>query len=290
VVAISFGRDGRSNFPETFFLDYDRLRTLKAEIDDLVMFDVCMDMFIMLTRQLGYEGPVPLATGQQLRASLTAIMGDAIGHGPRYWSMNSDALSLEILRQASHLAGQAPTYHFDRLADANQCLRHLFREAPAGHAARLEDYLLPQILASVGRHSTSSSVDIFNSLISLSPSTSSLPTFPSQPHTPDTFIFDHLNPETAKLADIANRISHIILLHWRVWGPIAYVRDHESKYSPATLLSTDASPSPSPMSQTQAPQPPPSVDQEASVPTSMRIGETLEPGQEAHIAHQSLPQ
>lgn len=101
VVAITFGRGGRSDFPETFFLDHDRLVALKAEVDDLVMFEVCVEMHVMLARQLGYQGPMTMAIGQQLRTALSAIMGEAAGHGPQQWMINSEALSLEILRQAS---------------------------------------------------------------------------------------------------------------------------------------------------------------------------------------------
>ena len=116
-----------------------------------------------------------------------------------------------------------------------------------------------------------------------------LPTTLSRPSTNDAFAFAHLHPETAKLNDLANRITHIILLHWRVWGPIAYVQEHEVQRS-----STDGSvlsPASVPQTQTQqSRQVASSSEQEASVPTSMRTGEPLESGQDAHAAHQSLPQ
>jgi hypothetical protein len=286
VAALSFGRDGQSDFPETFFLDQDRLRTLKAEIDDLVMFEVCMDMFIALARQFGYEGHISLTIGQQLRAAILAIMGEAAGQGPQQWMMNSEALSLEILRQASQIIGRSATYSFDHMTEANHNLRDLFVRRSAYHASRLEASLLPQILANVDRHSTSSPTELFTDLVSISPSMPPLPTL-SRTSISDTFAFAHLHPETAKLTDLANRITHIILLHWRVWGPIAYVQDDASQHS-STTLATDASVAPSPMSG-QRPSLP-NTEQEASLPTSMRTGETLDPGQDTHVAHQSLPQ
>jgi hypothetical protein len=288
VIAISFGRDGRSDFPETFFLDYSRLRALKAEIDDLVMFEVCMDMFIALARQFEYEGPISLAIRQQLRAAISDVIGDAAGHGPQQWMMNSEALSLEILRQASRIVGRPATYSFDLMAEANHNLRVLFVRKSAYHARRLEDSLLPQILSNIDRHSGSSPMELFTNLVSVSPVMPPLPTL-SRSSISHTFAFAHLHPEAAKLTDLANRITHIILLHWRVWGPIAYVLDDESYHSSVTS-STDASAAPSPLLQSQ---PRPSLsnsDQEASVPTSMRTGETLDSNQETQVAHQSLPQ
>ena len=275
IVAISCGRDGRSEFPDTFFLDHDRLRALKAEVGDVVMFEVCMEMYIALARQFGYQGHVSLAVGQQLRVALSAIMGEAVGHGPQQWVRNSEALSLEILRQASRLAGISSNYSFDRMADANQNLRILFMHRSAYHAARLEASLLPQILSNVDRHNASSPVDLFTNLVSISPSVPPLPTL-SRSGITDTFAFAHLHPETAKLTDLANRITHITLLHWRVWGPIAYVQDDESRAHSASIPETQARP------------PPGNAEQEASVPPRMRTGEPLEPEQEPHVQHHSL--
>lgn len=281
VSAICFGRDGRGDFPETFFLDQDRLRALKAEIDDLVMFEVCMDMFIARARQFGYEGVLTLAIEQQLRAAISAIMGDAMGHGPQQWMMNSEALSLEALRQASLLAGQPFDYSLDRMTEANKNLRLLFVRRSAYHAARLEDSLLPQILANIDRYSASSPIDLFNNLVSISPSMPPLPAL-LRSSSPDTFAVAQLHPETAKLTDLANRISHIILLHWRIWGPIAYVQDDDMQTS-SPNTSADANVAPSPTRPSTS-----TVDQEANVPTSMRAGESHEPGQDTHISHHSF--
>jgi hypothetical protein len=242
-------------------------------------------MFIALARQFGYEGHISLTIGQQLRAAISAIMGDAAGHGPQQWMMNSEALSLEILRQASRIVGRSATYSFDHIAEANHNLRVLFVRRSTYHAARLEASLLPQILANVDRHSTSSPMELFTNLVSISPSMPPLPTL-SRTCISDTFAFAHLHPETAKLTDLANRISHIILLHWRVWGPIAYIQDDNSQHSATSSADTSVAPSPLPQSRPSAS----SSEQETSVPTSMRTGETLEPGQDTHVAHQSLPQ
>jgi hypothetical protein len=245
-------------------------------------------MFIALARQFEYKGPISLVIGQQLRAAISDIMGHAAGHGLQQWMINSEALSLEILRQASRIVGRPATYSFDLMAEANHNLRVLFVRKSAYHAQRLEDSLLPQILSNVDRHSASSPMELFTNLVSISPSMPPLPKL-SRSSVSDTFAFAHLHPETAKLTDLANRITHIILLHWRVWGPIAYVVDDESHHSSVTSP-TDASVASSPSPQSQ---PRPSLsntDQETSVPTSMRTGETLDSGQDTHVAHQSLPQ
>ena len=285
VVAVLLGKDGRSQFPDTLYLDQDRLRTLKAEIDDLICFDVCMDLFTIVARQSGYDGPMSLGTEQQVRASISAIMGEALGHGPQQWMMNSEALSLEILRQASRLAGQSHTYHFDRLGRTNQHLRHLLLNEAAHHASRLQALLLPQILVSTQRYSTSSPMDLFSTLVSNSSSTNPLPKYGSPLRASDTLTFAHLNPEMAKLTDLANRISHIIMLHWRIWDRIAYIPEEESRTpSPASAVAI------LPLSQTQSVPPPPVFDQESPVVATMKTGDTPEAGNETHVTHQTSSQ
>lgn len=292
VVAILFGRGTRGEFPDTFYLDHGRLRTLRAEIDDMVFFEVCTEMFAELAKQFGYSGPMSLAIVQQLRVAILAILGEAAGQGGLQWMMNSEALSLEILRQASCLVGQPPTHHFHHLAEANQHLRLLFNERSTHHAAHLEASFLPNILSSTIRHSTSSPLDFFNNLVptSPSPSISSLPTHLLPSLASDTFVSTHLHPESAKLTDLTNRISHIITLHWRVWSRIAYVPADDSPQSILSPSHESTSISPSPQS-THSNRPSATLSEEVShLVTTMKTGEPRESGQETHVAHQTQSQ
>ncbi|KAH7401584.1 T-complex protein 11-domain-containing protein [Pyrenochaeta sp. MPI-SDFR-AT-0127] len=290
VVAVLFGRNGCGEFPDTFYLDHDRLHILKAEIDDLVFFDICMEMFAELAKRFGYNGPISLTVRQRLRAAILAILGEAAGQGSLQWMMNSEALSLEILRQASRLADRPPKHHFGHLVEANQHLRLLFNERSTHHAVRLEASFLSQILTSTIHHSTSSPMDLFNNLVSISPSTPALPTHFSQPLTSDTFASTQMPPETAKLIDLTNRISHIIVLHWRVWSRIAYVPVDDSPQS--LILYPDESTSVSPSQPSaRSNRSPATVSEEVPhLVTAMKTGEGRDSGQEAHVARQTQSQ
>lgn len=268
ITASLFGRDGRSEIPETMYLDTDRLQLIKAEIEDHVFFEVCLDMFATLLKQFGYQNSSLLTTRQQLVSSLVAIMGESrIGYGLHQWMANSEALSLEILRQASNLAGKATTYDHETLSSANQHLRHLFFSTFTSQARNLEAAVLPAILVTIDKHSSSSPMELFNNLV---PTTSStpLPFVPNvQSTTIDTFSSHRvLYPNTSKLTDIANRISHIIILHWRIWSKIAYVQEDgiaSQSTSTSTLYATDA-----------------------AVPPYMRTGDASETYEETHVAHE----
>lgn len=260
VTATLFGKDGRSDFPEAMYLDTDRLQIIKVEIEDHVFFEVCLDMFANLLKQFRYSGPALSTTRQQVVTSLIAIMGESsVGYGPRQWMSNSEALSLEILRQASTLAGRATTYDYDNMSRANQHLRHRFFSTFTTQARNLEAAILPIILATIEKHKNSSPMELFNNLVPATTPTTTLSSTPlAQPPSTDTFPPSSilLHPDTYKLSDIANRISHIIILHWRVWSKIAYIQD-------------DASDSRLPCT------PAPSVA-DAHLPSSMRTGEAAE--------------
>jgi hypothetical protein len=273
VTATLFGKDGRSDFPEAMYLDTDRLQVIQAEIEDHIFFEVCLDMFATLLKQFGYQGPSLSTTRQQVLSALTAIMGESsVGHGPHHWMANSEVLSLEILRQASTLAGRATTYDYDNMSRANQHLRHLFFSTFTTQAHNLESAVLPMILASIEKHNNSSPMELFNALV---PDTTATKPLSSAHHiqsaTTDTLSSHCLpHPDTQKLSEIANRISHIVILHWRVWSKIAYVQDDASE---SRLTSTHA----------------PQVS-EVHVPSSMRTGEVTEAFEEAPVIHKAPTQ
>ncbi|KAF3044816.1 hypothetical protein E8E12_010869 [Didymella heteroderae] len=273
VTAALFGRDGRSEFPEAMYLDTDRLQIIKAEIEDHIFFEVCLDLFAVLLKQFGYQGPSLSTTRRQLISALTAIMGESsVGYGPHQWMANSEALSLEILRQASTLAGQATTYDYDNMSRANQHLRHLFFSTFTTQARNLETAVLPMILTSIEKYNNSSPMELFNNLVPATTTTKTLSSAPQIQHaSPDTLCSHRLlHPDTHKLSDIANRISHIVILHWRVWSKIAYVQDDASE---SRLTSTQAS----------------QVSQ-AHVPSAMKTGEAAEIHEEAPTAHEASTQ
>ncbi|KAJ4340040.1 Protein SOSEKI 1 [Ascochyta clinopodiicola] len=265
ITATLFGKDGRSDFPETMYLDADRLQIIKAEMEDFVFFEVCLDMFATLLKQFGYQGPNLSTTRNQLVSSLTAIMGNtSVGYGPHQWMANSEALSLEILRQASTLACRSTTYDFVNLSSANQRLRHLFFSTFTTRARNLEAAVLPAVLATMEKHNTLSPVELFNNLVPTTPSSAIALPQPSPPSTTDTTSPTALlHPDTRKLSDVANRISHIIILHWRVWGQIAYIQDDTTTAHSTTAHAPHAA--------------------DSQIPASMRTGDTTDCEAETHV-------
>jgi hypothetical protein len=284
VIAQLFNREGHHNFPETFYLDYDRLCSLKVELEDLIHIEVCMDLFAALLRQFGCDGPVSPVARHQLHASLLAIMGSATAYGSRQWIATSEALSLEILRQASLVAGQPLSFPHNTLSNANDLLLHMFYNSFRTHNPRVESTVLYQVLSGTSRHTNSTAMDFFNNLVPLANASPQTPLLFSHLRTSNTSsCTSTLSPETAKWQDIATRITHIILLHWRIWGRIAYVQENATSCADQSCTNQEAvAVSPQPSRQTS--------EHESHMIRTMKTGESSQSGQETHVPHETHSQ
>ncbi|KAL1612445.1 Protein SOSEKI 1 [Paraconiothyrium brasiliense] len=282
VVSSLFSRDVQQELPDTFYLDSDRLRALKSEVEDLVHFEICFSMFSQLRKNFGHVGAVSNATRDRVRSSLSAIMGESMGHGSQAWIYNSESLSLEISRQAQLIAGRSPFFDHHNLQATNECLRSLFHNTFTFHASTLEAVLLVQVLGSINKHINSSPTELYNSLVASPPPTST-PPFITAPPTIDTFSFYNNTPQD-RLSDLSKRISHIVLLHWRIWAPIAYVQDDASGVSTHLLLPPQPAVTLSAQSQSASPPPPapmcpaPAPEHDVPVVGLMKTGEPPDPG------------
>ena len=285
VTSSLFSRNRQHELPDTFYMDSDRLRALRLEIEDLVHLEMCFTLFTQVRRGLGNDDAVSKSTQDHLRSSLVAIMGECISHGSPAWMYNSESLSLEIYRQAHTTTGRSPVFNHSILQNANERLRLLFHHTFTSHASTLEAVLLPQILTSVHKHYNSSSMELYNSLVATPPPTSTTSLL-SLTQTIDTFSPSNSTPQE-RLNDLSNRISHIVLLHWRIWAPITYVQDDSTSTTHRPLPSHPSAHTQhvaAPSGHTAPPPPPKSLcspsapEHEMQVVNVMKTGEPPDPG------------
>ena len=216
-------KNRRKELPDTFYLDSDRLRCLRLEIEDLVHYEMCFTMLNKVRKELGHTATISNASRIRVRSSLAAIQGEFMGHGYQAWMYNSESVSLEIYRQAHIIAGQTPVLDHRTLQYWNERLRSIFQSSFTSHATAIESDLLPHVLSCLDQHYNSSPAELYSSLVATPPPSSTPSLIPSHPTT-DTFSFSNNTPQT-RLGELSKRISHIVLLHWRIWAPITYVQD-----------------------------------------------------------------
>ncbi|KAF2083836.1 T-complex 11, partial [Saccharata proteae CBS 121410] len=218
--------DRHRPFPETFYLDFERLRVLRAEFRDQVYLRMCSETFTSIIRRLGHKDSVSAHTQKTLRETIYALVPINENSGSssiQHWLVNVDNIAVELVRRALFLCGQATEYDGELVQVVSTQLRRLISmdngQEFADYARPLKDTLATLVLGSAGSCASLSPVDIFNALI--------MPTSASSPRTgiisPDLAAgVSKEIPEENYLTDIARRITHIAVVHWRIWGPIVY--------------------------------------------------------------------
>ncbi|KAF2266586.1 hypothetical protein CC78DRAFT_118661 [Lojkania enalia] len=283
VVSTLFSMSHTCKFPDTFYLDRDRFRQIKLEIDDMVFLNICFEMFGYLQREFGYNGPISSSRKHALRVALSAVLG-AAGQGISQWTMNCENISLELIRQALSATGQQLSINADLVQRVSLHLNAKFRYSFSDHVDALKRALLPQILASTNRHLNSSPMELFNAFVTL-PSPPPPPYAPSQlSGSVQSNTSDTSSSHSEQMTEVSNRISHIILLHWRIWAQIAYVPE-ETPTSKTTSEETLPMNSPPP----PAPSPSHLDSATSSHVVPMKTGEPRDAGQEPQFTTHRAP-
>jgi hypothetical protein len=246
--------DSRNSFPETFSMDLDRLRGLKSELEDLVYFDICCQIFNYTVRKLDRSRQSQGATYQKLRLTLFTVVKQSGPFSNGQWHANLDNIAVEIVRQAHQECHLPGPYDAQLVQLTGDSLRHAFCSRYPNlfviHAAYIHTCIFPQLLEIASRHLNLSPIDMYNSLIVHAVPPPPPPPSSSNPSVAVTQIWSQYAvhaqqpPHSRKnhLAGITRRIAHIAILHWRIWEPIVYNRVKGETFSSSGISSTPASP------------------------------------------------
>ena len=227
--------------PETFSLDADRIMILKTEIHDNICLDLCEEVFVDLTSTLVANSTTSVCSRESLRLAITSI----VDYGPygSKWYENLDNIVVELARHASREDDQCPGIdNKDREHRLRQTAEQTFRTAffdPNcsyfwSRGIQLKDKLLPLIRKNMENHLDTSPIDIFNAFVApggkmAKQRKQSLGHSASQPPLAEEFVLD-----------IVRRISHIAVLHWRIWSPLVYLYEPKAAAAQMLVIATGA--------------------------------------------------
>lgn len=209
--------------PETFTLDTRRLRILKAELEEFQFLTICSKVFVQLVRACGVMMLLP----SQACETLVRDLQDMLGPWPLPDLPNTPIpisnVSVQIARQAARYCRKSEEPDSNLIDHAESLLKHLLENAKQKdttskeYAKELRDELIEAVLHAIreGRYLKMCTWDLFNTLVPTS-TTSSNPS-----------ALGSMQPQlmTRKL-DIVRRITHIVVLHWRIWAPIVYLNEN----------------------------------------------------------------
>ncbi|RDI82333.1 hypothetical protein Vi05172_g7622 [Venturia inaequalis] len=230
------------SLPDTFNLDSDRLRLLRVDLDALIRESICCDLLEQMVRKKGKFCSVTAKS--TFRKDLQVIICE--GRNPIKWDIQF--ISVELTRHALRECGITAKTDASLTRFADHKLSEAF-STPSIRAAFATSHkcaVSKELFASVESLLSSSPWDIFNNLVP--------PTIPGGTISlPPPFKTDRKN-------DVLQRITHIAVLHWRIWENIVYNNDDSKLDSLCPSSAPSRTPSPSHIVDLKPPSLPPSAD------------------------------
>lgn len=213
--------DHRKAFPTTLGHDVDRLLVLRTDFYMELYQEACNQAFVDTLHRMGWIGMLPSNAYSRMLGRVVGILDKP---GRRNPSDYNEEVALEVVHEAYRLC------NFKALPDERlvKSARLQLQEASSPGSTMYEE-----IRDLLGYDLTDLVGNEVKDLIHLTP----------------LQMLNHLNPGPLSsgttcgmhgLITIARRTAHIVVLHWRIWGPILYEQPrHASLAAAAPSASPD---------------------------------------------------
>jgi hypothetical protein len=252
-----------ARLPDTFTLDNDRIRQLKAEIDETIRESICCDVLKELVIKRG--STLSLDSQTAFRHRLQIIAGDV---RTSMWHLRAiDDIACEIVRFAlqatdSSEATDAELEDFAlKMLDKRLWALVRIRSEPDPvfedtddrdriHQDRrnLFDELFSRTFRCVEEYLSSSPYDIFQALV-------------PPPAPPPLCPMPSTMRSTDRQQDLVRKIAHIAILHWRTWEHLVYNNEDLDRKGEGDMIDCSSRTStPGPRAALEIPSPPPELE------------------------------
>lgn len=182
-----------ATYPATFTFDFERLDGIRDDIREAT----CLKLAVIFFRQLVLPSKrdIDAATIDRLRVEVLAILSEE--EGPNRWHKGSNAVALHIAQTAHQFNGHAGLVDAKNVAFAEGWFQNQLRTD-----SRVYGHVEQEVIK-----------DITALVLQAMKSWSSLSTSPIMQAA-------DLTGSSVELAAIAQKISHIAFLHWRIFGKL----------------------------------------------------------------------
>lgn len=194
--------------PPTFTLDYIRLRALQEDFESLMSQAACRWTLEKVLSSLKSRGSVPQIIYDRLFARVCIIRSPTeTKRSPL--GRASDDITLEIVRMAYNFCGISNLPSTKDIEYAQSKLEYCCDDTTSVYKD-LQLHLAEDLQIMVDEE-----VHVMKNLTPMQVANRYVPEIPIHPLPP-------IVTEKIQLRSLAQRIAHISVLHWRVWGPILY--------------------------------------------------------------------
>ncbi|OQO02954.1 hypothetical protein B0A48_11237 [Cryoendolithus antarcticus] len=216
--------DSTTTLKPTFYLDIDRLRTLRLELHSSICLRIVLDLFHELCDRV--------KPSSEADATLTTRVDDIVG-AQGLWLDSYQNIAVELVRiiQQVEVSDPSDVPEHERIENAE---RRLLEDLPTssdsfnqlGHETM--EQLLPRAITSIDAHYSLSAADLQEALVPPLP----LPTAPTTGLGYGAILTPALPAPTPVDADtdLIRRFTHIVVLHWQVWSDLVYLAPQEEEH------------------------------------------------------------
>ena len=230
-------------YPATFYLDVERLRAIRMEIQQAIFHQICRDN---LREMAGGARAPPQALNAAL-GSLYMTVSAIVGPTGQFVE-NLDNIAVEIMRMVLMIEGRSTTTYDPVLHETVQERLEIDLQLGSGlyerYARIIFERLLPKLKAGAEHDVRLSALQLQDKHVPhvLNPlSTHALsygavcspvgtPSPPPHPGAPGPYQQQY--PTGFYMADpdddLVRRFTHIVALHWQIWAPIVYFESFET--------------------------------------------------------------
>lgn len=212
-----------NSYPQPFYLDHDRLRSLRNELQSQIYQEICKEvLFEMAPKQLSQTEREDASAA--LHHCVEAILSGCHGR----LGTNAEYVAAEIMRLVLVMENNAGQCDPDLMDMAQQRLEMDLRtQSPTfkKHAEDLISRLLPRLQENAAKHIKYPALRLQDMLVP-----------PSPPHITHHLPLGYAVPGYGAVCDAAiapntvdpdeeiiRRFTHVLVLHWQVWAELVYL-------------------------------------------------------------------
>ena len=226
--------------PTALTLDFSRIHHLRSTFQHLTLYAACHSTLNSVLQHLGHPSPLPPSSTNKITDLVTALGQESPFLNPSTDQVRHESLILAIANLASshstppHLPTLSTISHTRQTFYAAIAPHPPFPSPPTTSAKDIADTLAGRLRTAVAAELKE--VDALNLTASGLASRYTTPPSSKRPLCSAVASLKQVAPglnsdakliEAKGLEEMARRIAHMAVLHWRVWAPLLYMKESE---------------------------------------------------------------
>ncbi len=217
ITATIFATPDLCILPKSFQFDLKRLERLRTDVHDLIHLKTSLVVFDELRSWLASGQPLPVSsnTYAELQSRISAIVDEQSEDGDP-WHISTADVALEITRAACTFCGRSEIVVPDCLIQSTFLRLNELSSGETPESTLIRGSLQEELTSKAIHHA-----QVFNDLTPLAMSEAQQQWQQQQQESKTSF------RPLPDIEDLARRLAHVGILHWKIWANLVYLDDTE---------------------------------------------------------------